>query len=325
MDYIRLENTDFEGKNNIYLLRGSDSVTLVDTGMATDEMRAQFRDGIDRFDFSIADVDQIFLTHWHPDHVGLAGEIKAESGATVYMHEGDAPLVENRAWVQMEERYEALFEEWGMPEDKREEVRIRFEREDERLSGELIDVETFEGGDTFEAADRQLEAVHLPGHTVGMSGFKFEGADGPELFSGDALLPVYTPNVGGADVRVESPLERYLETLAQLVDTGYVRAWPGHRDVIDDPAGRAREIVAHHRERTGKIVGVLDEHGPIDAWTVGEHLFGELDDIHILHGPGEAYAHLDHLERHGIVTFGDEGYALESPDADLDALFPDVE
>ena len=31
-------------------------------------------------------------------------------------------------------------------------------------------------------------------------------------------------------------------------------------------------------------------------------LFGELESIHILHGPGESHAHLEHLERAGDVV-----------------------
>jgi len=130
------------------------------------------------------------------------------------------------------------------------------------------------------------------------------------VFSGDTLLPVYTPNVGGADVRVDRPLEKYLRALRGMVDADYDRAWPGHRDPIADPTGRAQYIIDHHEERSWRVLDALDRTGPCDTWTVSAELFGELDSIHILHGPGESYAHLEHLEREGTVVREGREYRL---------------
>ncbi|MFB6129443.1 MAG: MBL fold metallo-hydrolase [Salinigranum sp.] len=325
MEKVQLENTDFEGLNDVYILRHGGGTTLIDAGMNTPEMYEQLTAGLRAAGTSVEEVDRVLLTHWHPDHVGLAGDVKRESGATVYIHEEDAPLVREPAWRQMEPLYTRLFEEWGMPAAKRERLEERLDLEDDVLSGECIDVETVVDGDEFEVGEMTLEVVHAPGHTAGLSGFAFDGDEGRELFSGDALLPVYTPNVGGADIRVEHPLERYLETLVRLIGDDYARAWPGHRDVIEDPSGRAREIIAHHRDRTRKILDILGEE-PTDTWTVSERLFGELDDIHILHGPGEAYAHLEHLTRYDAVERTPEGYVRrEDATFDPDEAFPAVD
>ncbi|ELK55128.1 putative metallo-beta-lactamase family hydrolase, partial [Haloferax sp. BAB-2207] len=77
-------------------------------------------------------------------------------------------------------------------------------------------------------------------------------------------------------------------------------------------------IAEHHRERTERVVSVLDDHGPADAWTVSARLFGDLEAIHILHGPGEAFAHLDHLVAEGVVAPPDDGGRYELLDADPD-------
>ncbi|MFC7154584.1 MBL fold metallo-hydrolase [Halomarina halobia] len=331
VDAISLGNTAFEGLNNAYVLDGA-VTTLVDTGVSTPDTRRQLHEGLDARGLAFEDVEQVLLTHWHADHAGLAGEIQSASGAVVRAHRADAPLIEQDpdAQAAMTARQRDLLATWGMPDAPREEL-FDFLGGESTIAGDPAEVEPFEAGDSFEAGDRELTAVHLPGHTKGLSGFTVEseyrapsGAAGAELFSGDALLPYYTPNVGGADVRVERPLERYLETLSEIVESGYARAWPGHRGPIVDPAGRAADIVVHHRERTDRVLAVLEEHGPADAWTVSAHLFGELRSIHILHGPGEAYAHLHHLESAGVVENTDGRYAIADADADLDALFPDV-
>lgn len=318
MKRIRLSNTVFEGQNNVYLLGAeTDSdVTLVDTGVATPETREELRTGLAEHGLTFSDVDRIFLTHWHYDHAALAGEIQQVSGATVYVHEADAAIVEQDedALAAMEARQRGLFDEWGMPAAKQEELLEFFEYHAE-IRGEPATVETFTDGDRFDVGAVELEVVHAPGHTAGLSGFAFDGESGREIFIGDAVLPKYTPNVGGADVRVDDPLAEYLATLNRLIDGGFTRAWPGHRDEIDEFAERARTIVDHHRERTRRVLDVVRRQEPVDTWTVSAELFGSLESIHILHGPGEAHAHLDHLAREGIVESTPEGYVL-GPDVE---------
>lgn len=314
MHRISLGNVAFEGNNNAYLL-DDEKTTLVDTGDPMPGTREQLEEGLAEHGVALGDVDEIFLTHWHGDHTGLAGEIQAESGATVRIHRDDAPLVggDDTAQEAMQERQEELFEEWGMPEDKQTELLGFFDRGFDETPA---DVTPFVDGERFDLGEHEFEVVHTPGHAAGLSCFVFDGERGREVFAGDALLPVYTPNVGGADVRVDEPLRKYLSALTDIVAAEYERAWPGHRDPIDDPAARASDIIHHHEERSWRVLDVLDRRGPADPWTVSAALFGELESIHILHGPGESYAHLDHLEREGAVERTEAGYDLPEDTAE---------
>ncbi|GAB7093398.1 MBL fold metallo-hydrolase [Halolamina litorea] len=322
MERIRLGNTVFEGQNNVYLLQGEETV-LVDAGVATEPTRTELIDGLADHGVTPADVDRLFLTHWHYDHSGLAGMIQQASGATVHAHEADAPLIagDEASLAEEHTRQQEMLEAWQLPDGPREEL-LSFLDGHADLRGDPVDVTPFTGGDTFAVNGLEMEAVHLPGHAAGLTAFAVERDGRREAFVGDAILPKYTPNVGGADVRVEAPLSQYTDSLVEIVERDWDRALPGHRDPIEDPAGRAREILEHHRERTGNVVDVLERHGACDVWTVSHHLFGELETIHILHGPGEAFAHLDHLERHGIVEHEATDYRLVADDPDLDALFP---
>jgi len=322
MERIRLGNSVFEGKNNVYLLQGEETV-LVDAGVATEPTRKELLDKLGEFGVTPADVDRVFLTHWHYDHAGLAGMIQNAGGATVHAHEADAPLIagEDASFVEDRTLQQETFESWQLPDGPREEL-LSFLEGHAELRGEPVDVTPFSGGDRVEVNGLELEAVHLPGHSAGLTAFAFDYEGERQAFVGDVILPKYTPNVGGADVRVDAPLETYVDSLVEVVERDWDRAQPGHRDPIDDPAGRAREILDHHRERTGKVIDVLDRHGACDIWTVSRHLFGELETIHILHGPGEAFAHLDHLERHGVVEREATDYRLAVDDPDVDDLFP---
>ncbi|WP_418284233.1 MBL fold metallo-hydrolase [Halorubrum sp. DTA46] len=338
MKRIQLGNTVFEGENDVYLLDG-ETTALVDTGVALPDVREDLASGLADYGVAFADVDAIALTHWHPDHAGLAGEIQAESGADVYVHEADAPLVDGTETPLTEDRdlQRETFERWGIPQADRDRLTAFFESVSTGLSGRPADVTTVTDGDVIEVGGVALEALHLPGHTAGLAGYAFDPREVPdhepvgasdgspryeELFTGDALLPKYTPNVGGADVRVDAPLAAYARSLARIVERDVDAAHPGHRWRIDDPSRRAAEILDHHRHRTRRVIGVLADGGPATAWEVSAELFGELVEIHVLHGPGEAFAHLDHLEDAGIVARDGTAYRLVEPDPDVRSLFP---
>ncbi|MDZ5812031.1 MBL fold metallo-hydrolase [Halorubrum sp. AD140] len=345
MKRIQLGNTVFEGENDVYLLDG-ETTALVDTGVALPDVRADLEAGLAEHGVAFADVDEIVLTHWHPDHAGLAGEIQAAGGADVFVHEADAPLVDGTETPLAADPVlqRETFDRWGLPEADQERLRDFFEAVSDGLSGRPAEATTLDDGDVVEAGGVALEAVHLPGHTAGLTGFAFDPREVPdhepvgrlgsddapdagtaapeELFAGDALLPKYTPNVGGADVRVDAPLAAYAKSLVRIVERDFDAAHPGHRERIDDPSRRAATILDHHRHRTRRVLEVLADRGPATAWEVSAELFGDLVDIHVLHGPGEAFAHLDHLADAGVVERDGTAYRLVDPDPDVDALFP---
>ena len=310
MERIPLSNRTFEGNNNAYLFADGPETVLVDTGDRMPGTADQLEARLSEHDTAVADIDRVFLTHWHGDHRGLAGRIQGASGATVYAHGADAPLIagDPDAWERLIETQESYFEQWGMPEDGREELWDVLDstawREDPPT------VTTIEDGETFAVNDHTLRVEHAPGHTEGLCMVETTVDGDDVVLSSDALLPKYTPNVGGADVRVERPLAKYLRTLRTIASADYDRAWPGHRDPIEDPAARAEFIIEHHEERSWRVLDALRRHGPCDAWTVSDDLFGDLEHIHILHGPGEAYAHLSHLERDGAVRREGNEYLL---------------
>lgn len=312
MHHIQLSNAAFEGRNSVYLLGDGDAAaptTLVDTGVATPDVEAELRAALDARGVAFADVDRVLLTHWHHDHAGLAGAVQNESDAAVFVHEADADLVAQRgsAREDLRDAQEAALHDWGLPEKEREGL-LAFNDEHSDLAGEPADVTEVSDGDTVALGPFEAEVVHLPGHAAGLVAYAVEREGRREAFVGDAILPKYTPNVGGADVRVERPLARYLDSLERVQSLNLDRGWPGHRGPIFAPSERARDIAAHHEERTARVERAVTDLAPATAWEVSAELFGSLSGIHVLHGPGEAYAHLDHLVREGVVERTPDGY-----------------
>ncbi|MUV60782.1 MBL fold metallo-hydrolase [Halobacterium sp. CBA1126] len=312
MHHIQLSNTAFEGANSVYLLGDGDAdapTTLVDAGVASADVEAELRAALGDRGVAFADVDRLLLTHWHHDHAGLAGAIQSESGADVSVHEADAPLVaqSENAREDLHAAQEAALREWGLPDEEREGL-LRFSADHRYLRGDPVDVTPVSDGDTVALGAFEAEVVHLPGHAAGLVAYVVEHEWRREAFVGDAVLPKYTPNVGGADVRVDRPLARYLESLERVQSLDLDRAWPGHRGPIFAVSERAGDIAAHHDERTARVERAVADLAPATPWAVSAELFGSLSGIHVLHGPGEAYAHLDHLAREGVLRETPDGY-----------------
>lgn len=313
MHHLTLSNNEFEGNNSIYLLGTDDPgpVILVDTGVATPSVESELQKGIAAYGVSVADIDHILLTHWHHDHAGLAGAIQARSDATVFVHEADAPLVRNDedAIDTLHKRQTQALGEWGMPEKPRAKLLAFLERHS-GLRGEPATVTEVRDGDTVEVGSFEVTVTHLPGHAAGLVAYRFERGGRTEAFLGDAVLPKYTPNVGGADIRVSDPLGSYISSLRRVIDMDLDRAWPGHRGPLTDPTGRAADIIEHHEIRTARVIEALQGQRGMTAWEVSSALFGSLENIHILHGPGEAFAHLEHLRKSGLVEEREGLYTL---------------
>src|SRR5438270_7361589 len=61
---------------NVHAVVGKDGWALIDSGMGMPDARAAFAEGLQRAGLSIDKLQAIVLTHHHPDHVGLSGELQ---------------------------------------------------------------------------------------------------------------------------------------------------------------------------------------------------------------------------------------------------------
>jgi hypothetical protein len=106
---------------NMHALVGTDGWALIDTGMGTPDARAAFKESLQLAGLSIDKLRTIVLTHHHPDHVGLSGELQTESGATVYMHPIDEVSLQIIWSGMMPRRFERVshfFQQHGLPPTK---------------------------------------------------------------------------------------------------------------------------------------------------------------------------------------------------------------
>lgn len=102
------------GDVNAYLVKG-DVLTLVDAGLKTEEALASLTAGIKEAGYALADVEQVLLTHHHPDH---SGWVDAFDRAIVLGHAYNQPwLTKDAEFLRSHDEFylQCLVEE-GVPE-----------------------------------------------------------------------------------------------------------------------------------------------------------------------------------------------------------------
>ena len=76
---------------NAYLIKGKERSLLVDTGLNRQESLMTMLQGLDELHVDLDRTD-LFITHLHPDHLGLSEELYTSKNK-VYFSEKDATLV----------------------------------------------------------------------------------------------------------------------------------------------------------------------------------------------------------------------------------------
>ena len=276
------------GHVHCYVIEGDDGRLLIDTGLALPGLDELFRNELD------GPVDRIVITHFHPDHV-WGGEVAREvTGAPVYQGSLDYEQCE-RVWGSDDwpEGIAAWFRLNGVPAEMTETMLAR-DREALPLIRFDRDPELVDEGDRVDGWD----VIALPGHADGHLGLVRDGV----LVVGDHLLPDITPAVGVYPESQPDPLGAYLHSLERTIELAPRLALPSHGEPIHDPAGRAREILDHHRERLADTLAALSAE-PQTGYELSLALFpGAHPPSQRRFAVAETLAHLERLVATGEAT-----------------------
>jgi len=75
---------------NVFLLTG-EPLTLVDTGIRTEAAWESLNLQLAEHSYNMGDIQQVVLTHAHPDHYGLAARIADHAEVEILAHRDAAP------------------------------------------------------------------------------------------------------------------------------------------------------------------------------------------------------------------------------------------
>jgi glyoxylase-like metal-dependent hydrolase (beta-lactamase superfamily II) len=290
---------------NMYILRGKEGWALIDTGMGTPDARAAFEEGMRIAGVSLEGLRAIVLTHHHPDHIGLSGELHEKSGAPVYIHPIDRESLRVMYSGTMPERFGKVsdyFAQHGLPR-----THLWLTQMGRQAMRKIISVppdEAFrmvEDGQKLELLDEVYEIIWTPGHADGQICL-YRERDGV-FFSADHVLPRITPNIGlYSEIDRPNPLEDYLDSLRKVSKVPAQIVLPGHREPFSDLLERTTEIIEHHQQRLAQILGLLEERAQNAAQIVEQLFMNRLkNDESRRMAVAEILSHLEYLRYEGQV------------------------
>ncbi|MBR2666900.1 MAG: MBL fold metallo-hydrolase [Oscillospiraceae bacterium] len=299
---VPLPNNPLKNLNS-YLVRSGERDLLIDTGFRQQACREALFDGLKKMQVDLQHLD-VFLTHMHSDHSGLAPELAAR-GARIYVGETDRlklPGVgEGIDW----ERSDRSFAIHGFPENQLEQLT-------QANPAKVLAPVPYDGylpvreGDMFRVGIYCFKALDTPGHTPGH--MCLYEPDAGIIFLGDHVLFDITPNIISWGYFPNS-LGAYLEALDKVDALDVTLPLPAHRTFNADLHTRIAAIQAHHRDRCTEVLRILDAEGPMMAydltgrmtWKIRCRSWEEFPLAQKWFAMGEALAHLEYLIALGKV------------------------
>jgi len=285
---------------SIYALREGRHINLFDTGGNFPGTFPVFEKLLKEIGGSVRDVRQIFLTHFHADHCGIAGLIKEQSRGTIFMSEIDFDVI--RSFEQEDlrlQRFTTFCTEQGL------------DRKTVRMIAGLF--KTFKGitapfkadtflndGDVLSVDGKSVKVLATPGHTRGH--FSFFIPEEGILLGGDHILPHITPNLSPDLLSPEfRPLKSFMESLEKIGKLPVREVFPAHGPSFTDLRARVEEIRVHHNERKALTLKALQAR-PKTTAEVSVDIFGsDLPEFDKLLALNETYVHLVELEDESTI------------------------
>ena len=210
-----------EGVNgNCYLLTDT-SLTLIDTGLPH-KTKKILRYITDTLQCSPSDLTTIVLTHFHPDHIGNAAQLRNLTGAKIAAHSVDAMYIEGKQHKPVPPGGMGLLYKAFSP---------------------LMNVPPFTIDIILKEHDiiAGLVVIHTPGHTPGS--ISLYDAKRKALFTGD-MLRYINGVVEGPSERFSMDMAAARQSLQKLKDLEFDSMLGGHGTPLAQSASlKVREFM----------------------------------------------------------------------------------
>lgn len=202
MQKIGTDTYVFETNGHTALLAAG-RLMLIDTG--TDAAGSKLLPELEKTNYKPTDIEDIVITHTHPDHVGGLAKLKELSGARIASHKVEAKF------ISKEDTYQ------GPPGPG-----------SQRHPGTPVDV-MLEDGQEFEG----LLVIHTPGHTPGH--ISLLDTERSLLFAGDSFRNDPSGFAPMPDkFNIDPDLHR--TSIKRLADYNFEKVIFGHGDPVDSGA-----------------------------------------------------------------------------------------
>lgn len=289
------------GPINVYLIKG-DVLTLIDTGPKTKETWNAFCALLAELAIKPDDIEQVILTHHHPDHVGLLDYMPNQKRILGHW--------KNNPWINRTEEFlnhydtffRQFFKELGVEEWMHTAVINKMKATlDYACSNKRVTCELNEGDKVPGLAE--WEVLETPGH-AGSHIVLYREKDGV-MIAGDLIIehispnPLIEPPYKGESTRAKSLLQ-FNESLEKCLDLDLNFVLSGHGNNIKNAHSLIGMRKEKQEERANRVFAWLKEE-PLTAYDISKKLFPALYKKQLALTMSATVGQLDYLEANDVI------------------------
>lgn len=290
---------------NLWLLEDDGGWAIVDTGVASNLTRELWEKVLQQPRLGGRPITRLFCTHFHPDHMGLAGWLCERLGVQMWTTHGEwatGLLLSLDTSDAFREASVSFYQAAGFGPEQMEKVRTRGNAYAGRVAPIPRAYRRIADGERITIGRRTWTVVVGEGHAPELAALHC--AEDGLLISGDQILPRISPNVSLWPNEPEAdPLGLFLRSLerfgAMPLDTLVL---PSHGLPFFGLRARAAELAAHHVDRLTETVAACADRPHTAAELIPILFPRPLDDHQLFFAIGEVLAHVRRLEVEGALT-----------------------
>lgn len=288
---------------NLWLLRDGEGWSIVDSGFPDDGVRSTWQNILKTLE---GPVKRLIVTHFHPDHLGLASWLQAETGAELWMTSGEF-LTAHAVWHEVGGHGARFmveqFRQHGLGAELLDKFATRGSGYRKAVPALPEHYRRVKAGDELRVGCHTWQTIigygHAPEHLA------LYCAELGVLISGDMLLPKISTNISVfAATPAADALRWYLDSLDEMAQEipQETLVLPSHGLPFTGVQTRVAALHAHHEDRLRALETHCEE-APKSAAESLDVLFGRALDTHqTMFAMGEAIAHLNYLEQAGRLS-----------------------
>ena len=290
---------------NIYLIADGDGWATIDTGLGTDDCRSAWEAAL-AGPLAGQKLTRMIVTHYHPDHVGLAGWLAERFGLPLSM-----PRPEYLYSLALQyapgdlgaEMHRPFYLRHGLAPEITELVLSRGHEYLHRTTGVPTTYHRIQHGDVMQIGKKRFNILTGGGHALEQA--MLHQPEERLFFAADQVIARISPNVSVHAMEPDlDALGIYLTSLRALRETvpADVLVLPGHGLPFYGLHTRIDELIKHHGLRCGEIA-VACRNRALSVAEILPFVFQrELDEHQTSFAFGEVLAHVNHMLGRGELA-----------------------
>lgn len=290
---------------NIYLIENGEGWTVLDTGLGTDACRNAWETLLNGA-LRGQRLTSMMVTHYHPDHVGLAGWLGKRFNLPLSMPRPEylySLALQYAPGDLGHDMHRPFYQRHGLSSDITELVLGRGHEYLRRTSGVPATYHRIKHGNSLAAGSREFQIITGGGHSLEQA--MLYRPEERLFFAADQVIARISPNVSVHAMEPDlDALGIYLQSLRALRDrvSDNVLVLPGHGLPFYGLHQQIAELIEHHAERCDVIEAAIKQKSLSVAELVPHVFHRVLDEHQTGFAFGEVLAHVNHMLGEGRLT-----------------------